>query len=29
MKEWSGRKQDLSDVALLRRAKELAAGSDD
>jgi hypothetical protein len=29
MKEWSGRKQDLSDAALLRRAKELAAGSDD
>jgi hypothetical protein len=29
MKEWSGRKQDLSDAALLKRAKELVGKSDD
>jgi cellobiose-specific phosphotransferase system component IIB len=29
MKEWSGRKQDLSDAALLRRAKELRGKSDE
>ncbi len=29
MKEWSGRKQDLSDAALLRRAKELGGKSDE
>jgi hypothetical protein len=29
MKEWSGRKQDLSDAALLRRAKELGGSGND
>ena len=29
MKEWSGRKQDLSDAALLRRAKELEEQGDE